>query len=220
MAHRKLEQFAELDSFPNAHYMPYRQAASDSFVLKGKWNSDFFKNLFPVVLELGCGKGEYTVDLAMQHPEKNFIGVDIKGNRIWRGAKTSLELGLNNAAFLRTRIDFIDKAFAVNEVSEIWITFPDPQKEKARKRLTHPLFLERYRKILRAGAVIHLKTDSALLYHYTLNVIKEQKAELLANTTDLYKLPEQYPEVCRVQTFYEKIYLARGTPITYVKFRL
>lgn len=220
MAHRKLERFEELKTFSNVRHMPFSEASSDAFSLKGKWNSDFFSTPKPLVLELGCGKGEYTVSLASKYPEKNFLGVDIKGNRIWRGAKECIEKGIRNAGFLRTRIDFIDKAFGHAEVTEIWITFPDPQKEKKRKRLTHPMFLERYRRIAVPGATLHLKTDSVMLHEYTLSVIRDEKLELEDATGDLYTMQEGREDVCAVQTFYEKMYLSRGMPITYLRFRL
>lgn len=220
MAHRKLERFAELETFPNAVFMPYAQAAANKFPLKGNWSDGFFKNDNPLVLELGCGKGEYTLDLAARYPSRNFIGVDIKGNRIWKGAKTAFVNGISNAGFLRTRIDFIEKAFAPSEVSEIWITFPDPQKEKERKRLTHPMFLERYRKILRPEGLLHLKTDSRPLYDYTRSVLEKVNGNILDATSDLYAGNTVREDVCGTQTFYEKIYLSKGSPIHYLKFTL
>ena len=218
VAHHKLERFAELETFSNSYHLPYKEAFNNSFQLKGKWNNNCFKNNNPIVLELGCGKGEYTVSLAEREKTVNFIGVDIKGNRIWRGAKTALEAKLSNVAFLRSRIDYIDKGFGPNEVSEIWITFPDPQKERPRKRLTHPLFLDRYKNILKPGGLIHLKTDSLLLHQFTLTVIKELKLKLLEATVDLYSDGKEWGAVTGVQTFYEKMYLQKGCPITYLKF--
>ncbi len=220
MAHRKLERFAELETFTNSYYLPYKEAFDDSFPMKGKWNTDCFKNNNPIVLELGCGKGEYTVKLAEREKEVNYIGIDIKGNRIWRGAKTAMENQMKNAAFLRTRIDFIDKAFGAGEVNEIWITFPDPQKERARKRLTHPMFLDRYRQILKPGGSVHLKTDSILLHRYTLSVIRDAQLKILDVTEDLYKDPGERVAAAGIQTFYEKLYLQKGCPITYLKFSL
>jgi tRNA (guanine-N7-)-methyltransferase len=196
--------------------------------MKGKWNSDFFKNDHPIVLELGCGKGEYTVGLAQRYPHKNFIGVDIKGNRIWLGAKQALDSNMSNVAFMRTRIDFIEAVFDKNEVSEIWITFPDPQPQKtrARKRLTSPPFLNRYKNILAPGGLIHLKTDSFLLYEYTLEVIKENNYQLLEHTNDLYgkrditHFGDDLGEVGAIKTFYEKKFSDLGFKINYIRFRM
>ena len=189
--------------------------------LKGKWNSDFFKNDYPIVLELGCGKGEYSVALAERYPEKNFIGIDIKGNRMWVGASNSHNKELKNIAFLRIRIENIIKCFAENEVSEIWITFPDPQIKRRRtnKRLTHPEFLKRYTHFLKEDGIINLKTDSAFLYGFTLGIIAGEGHELLDCTNDLYGV-HQLRENIDIKTHYEKLFLDKGTPITYTKFRL
>lgn len=189
--------------------------------LKGKWNSDFFKNDHPIVLELGCGKGEYSVALAERYPEKNFIGLDIKGNRMWVGASDSHNKELKNIAFLRIRIENIIKCFAENEVSEIWITFPDPQIKRRRtnKRLTHPEFLKRYTHLLKEDGIINLKTDSAFLYGFTLGIIEGEGHELLDCTNDLYGV-HQVREDMDIKTHYEKLFLDKGTPITYTKFRL
>ena len=189
--------------------------------LKGKWNSDFFKNDHPIVLELGCGKGEYSVAFAERYPKKNFIGIDIKGNRMWVGARDSHNKELKNIAFLRIRIENIIKCFAENEVSEIWITFPDPQIKRRRtnKRLTHPEFLKRYTHILKEDGIINLKTDSAFLYGFTLGIIEGEGHELLDCTNDLYGV-HQLRENMDIKTHYEKLFLDKGTPITYTKFRL
>ena len=189
--------------------------------LKGKWNSDFFKNDYPIVLELGCGKGEYSVALAERYPEKNFIGIDIKGNRMWVGASNSHNKELKNIAFLRIRIENIIKCFDENEVSEIWITFPDPQIKRRRtnKRLTHPEFLKRYTHFLKEDGIINLKTDSAFLYGFTLGIIAGEGHELLDCTNDLYGV-HQLRENIDIKTHYEKLFLDKGTPITYTKFRL
>ena len=189
--------------------------------LKGKWNSDFFKNDYPIVLELGCGKGEYSVALAERYPKKNFIGIDIKGNRMWVGASNSHNKELKNIAFLRIRIENIIKCFAENEVSEIWITFPDPQIKRRRtnKRLTHPEFLKRYTHFLKEDGIINLKTDSAFLYGFTLGIIEGEGHELLDCTNDLYGV-HQLRENIDIKTHYEKLFLDKGTPITYTKFRL
>lgn len=189
--------------------------------LRGKWSTDFFRNDLPIVLELGCGKGEYTVGMARRYPDKNFIGVDIKGARMFVGATQALTEKLNNAAFLRTRIDFINMLFAPGEVDEIWITFPDPQKEKERKRLTAPIFLKRYAHLLKPGGIINLKTDSALLHEYTLQVIKEEGHHTLHASNDIYTTVADEDHVLRkIQTAYEKKFLKQGIPITHVSFQL
>lgn len=216
----KLQQFEEIKSFPNVFYMPFAKVA-EGFHLKGKWHQEYFKNNNPIVLELGCGKGEYTIGLAQRFPNKNFIGMDIKGNRIWRGAKTAIEQSMNNVCFLRTRIDFIEACFASAEVSEIWITFPDPQPQKTRvrKRLTSPLFLDRYKKILVANGSIHLKTDSFPLFEYTLGVIQTFKYQLLDSTSHLYETEnDKMTEARAIQTFYENKYLKEDIRICYLQF--
>ncbi len=218
----KLERFAELDTFSNT-IQPKLDNWFDTFENKGKWNEIYFKNNNPIVLELGCGKGEYTVGLARQYPDKNFIGMDRKGNRIWRGAKTALDEDINNIMFLRTEIDKVDQFFAPGEVSEIWITFPDPQPQlsRAKKRLTAPKFLARYKNMLAPDGIIHLKTDSQLLYEYTLEVIEEGNHTLLFKTNDLYANPENKSDpILGIQTYYESLFLKEGMPITYIKFRL
>ncbi len=221
MAKKKLERFADIKTFPNVFEFNYSEL-SKGFGVNGKWNSAFFKNGHPIVLELGCGKGEYTVGLARRSPEKNFIGVDLKGNRLWVGAKQILDEQIANAAFLRTRIDFIDHCFAPSEVSEIWITFPDPQPQKtrARKRLTNMRFLDRYRKFLKPDGIIHLKTDSKSFYDYTIEVIEENKYTLLDHTDDLYAVPSSRPlELTEIKTYYEGIFSSKGFKICYLKFR-
>jgi tRNA (guanine-N7-)-methyltransferase len=221
MGKRKLERFAEVAAFPHVFHLSFEQV-KEGLKLKGKWNADFFKNNNPIVLELGCGKGEYTVGLAQKYPHLNFIGVDIKGNRLWRGAKIALENKMTNVAFLRTRIDFIEACFAQNEVSEIWITFPDPQPQKtrARQRLTSPLFLDRYKKIIKPGSIIHLKTDNKPLWEYTLEMIKENKCELLIATDDLYaSVSPELTEAASIQTFYENLFSKQGFKICYLKFK-
>jgi len=218
----KLEKFAEVDKFPNC-FAFFFDNLHQGFDLKGRWHSDYFQNKHPLILELGCGKGEYTIGLATQHPEKNYIGVDIKGNRIWTGAKQALEQNLPNVAFLRTRIDFIDHCFAENEVDEIWITFPDPQPQstRQRKRLTHMLFINRYRKFLKRGGKIHLKTDSTSLYEYTLDVIRENNLRMIWHTNDLYNnCPPDRHELIRIKTYYESLFTAKGENIKYISFAL
>jgi tRNA (guanine-N7-)-methyltransferase len=221
MAKKKLERFADIKTFPNVHEFHFHQIP-EGFPRKGKWHQEVFKNELPIVLELGCGKGEYTVGLARRYRDKNLIGVDIKGNRLWVGAKQLLDEEITTAAFLRTRIDFIDHCFAEGEVNEIWITFPDPQPQKTRerKRLTSLRFLDRYRKFLKPGGIIHLKTDSFPLYEYTLEVIKENNYTLLDHTEDLYKEPGQrIPELTEIKTYYEGIFSAKGFKICYIQFR-
>jgi tRNA (guanine-N7-)-methyltransferase len=218
----KLEKFAELDTFDQTFRFGFEELEK-GFHLKGKWRKEFFGNDHPLVVELGCGKGEYTVGLARNNPNKNFIGIDVKGNRIWTGAKSALEEKLPNVAFLRSRIDFIDHCFAQDEVDEIWITFPDPQPQKprARKRLTNPMFLNRYRKFLKPGGFVHLKTDSTGLYEYTLDTIRENGGRLSWHTSDLYKdCPHDRDELINITTYYEKLFTGKGEKIKYILFQL
>lgn len=214
MGKDKLRKFKENLAFP--HLFQPRIEEADKF--KGLWREKF-GNANPVVLELGCGKGEYTVALSRRFPEKNFIGIDIKGARMWRGAKTVDEEKIPNAAFLRIRIEFIERFFASDEVDEIWITFPDPQIKKPRKRLTAPMFLERYRKFLKPGGTIHLKTDSRMLHDYTAKLVHSNGFELLQACTDIRtQCPDD--ELQTIRTFYEMQFAARGIPITYLKFKI
>ena len=187
--------------------------------LKGKWRTDFFKNENPIVLELGCGRGEYTVNLAEKFPEKNFIGIDWKGARLWRGAKTVQENKMTNVAFLRIMIQNILNHFAKDEVSEIWITFPDPQPQstRERKRLTAPRFLDQYKQILSGGGIIHLKTDNKPFYEYTLGIIQENNYKKIYATDDLYH-SDAGDEILGIKTTYEKIFLEQGSKICYLKF--
>lgn len=223
MGKNKLKRFAENETF--AHLIqPTREEILNDFSLKGNWNKDFFKNDNPIVIELGCGKGEYTVGLGKQFPEKNFIGIDIKGARIWRGAKTVEEENLQNIGFLRTQIELLECAFAENEISEIWITFPDPQIKFRRKkhRLTHPDFIKRYQKILKPDGFVHLKTDSEFLHGYTLGIIEEKGYQVELSNHDIYHsstfdLPKYLYDI---QTHYEKLFLKEGKKITYIKFKL
>ncbi|MGE0567151.1 MAG: tRNA (guanosine(46)-N7)-methyltransferase TrmB [Bacteroidia bacterium] len=218
----KLQKFEEYKSFPNAFSFHFGEIPS-GFSLKGKWLKDVFKNTNPIVLELGCGRGEYSVGLAEKNPDKNYIGVDIKSNRIWTGAKYAIDNNLNNAAFLRTRIDFINHCFDKNEVDEIWVTFPDPQPQKPRerKRLTNQRFLSLYSKMLKPDGIIHLKTDSTSLYEYTLEVISENKHQLIWETSDLYKnCPDDRQELIQIKTYYEKLFTDKGENIKYVCFKL
>jgi tRNA (guanine-N7-)-methyltransferase len=217
MGKDKLRKFEENKLFRHIFQPSSDEIMNPDLGFKGHWNEKF-GNSNPIVLELGCGKGEYTVALSRKYPDKNFIGVDIKGARLWRGAKTVAEENIPNAAFLRIRIEFIDNFFAQNEIDEIWITFPDPQINKPRKRLTSPLFLDRYCKFLKNEGIIHLKTDSRMLYNYTLNVINDKKFTLLSSYTDI---SAQNPddELLSIKTFYEAQYSAKGIPITYLKFK-
>lgn len=221
MGKDKLRRFAENRTFACFVQPEFEEVFQQEHPLKGHWNEEFFHNDRPIVLELGCGKGEYTVALARRHPEKNFIGIDIKGARMWRGAKTATEEGLSNAGFLRTRIEFIRSLFAAGEVSEIWITFPDPQLKtrRAKKRLTGPLFLEHYATLLRPDGVIHLKTDSQHLYRYTQAVIDHYGLECRAANNDIYG-SGYADERLSVKTAYEMMFLERGLPITYTQFSL
>lgn len=203
----------------------FQPAVGGEFPLKGKWRSEYFKNDNPIVLELGCGKGEYSVGLAKHFPNKNFIGVDIKGARMFIGAKEALENKMKNVAFLRTKIDFIQDYFAENEVDEIWLTFSDPQPKKPRKRLSSPLFIERYRKIMKPGGIVHMKTDSDILFEYTEEQIKENNYECLELTWDLYgSLPEtidpQTRDIFHIKTHYEQLFTAKGSVIKYCKFKI
>ncbi|UKJ08103.1 tRNA (guanosine(46)-N7)-methyltransferase TrmB [Solitalea lacus] len=213
MGKNKLRQFAELDTFHNV----FQKDSS----LKGKWRSEFFKNECPVVLELACGKGEYTVNLARKFPDQNFIGVDLKGNRLWTGAKMAIEGKIENVGFLRIQIEHLQSYFEPGEVDEIWITFPDPQPQVSRekKRLTSMRFLDVYRPVLKENAIIHLKTDNDQLYEYTLEVINENKLTLLAHTNDVYN-SELLNDVLSIKTYYERKYLSQGKNINYVKFSL
>jgi len=216
----KLERFAETGTFKNFVQLPYYNLTED-FHLKNKWSSDFFGNNHPLFLELGCGKGEYTVGLSRMYPENNYIGIDIKGARMWRGAKTALEENLANTGFLRIHINQINLFFGENEISGIWITFPDPQPQKARanKRLTSPRFLERYRQFLKKDAVINLKTDNVGLFEYTMEVVEQQKHLLIAHTFDLYSSAID-SEASMIKTFYESRFLEEGKKICYLQFRL
>lgn len=218
----KLRRFKENEKFENV-IQPSREELTDNlFELKGKWSQEFFKNDNPIVLELGCGKGEYTVELARQNPGKNFIGIDIKGARFWRGAKTAIEEDLENVAFIRTQIELIEYVFAVNEVSEIWITFPDPQikYKRTKHRLTNTEFLQRYKSILKEDGFMHLKTDSEFMHGYTLGLLHGEGHEILYAHHDIYKNEYSPKEVTGIQTFYEKQYLEKGKPITYIQFKI
>lgn len=218
----KLKRFKENETFTNVFQPTREEVVGDQFPLKGKWSSEFFKNDNPIVLELGCGKGEYSVGLAERFPEKNFIGIDIKGARFWRGAKTAVESGMNNVAFVRTQIELINHIFAENEVSEIWITFPDPQikYKRTKHRMTNAEFLERYKKILKPSGLMHLKTDSEFMHGYTLGLLHGLGHEVIYANHNIYKNEGAPAEVTGIQTFYESQYLEVNKPITYIKFRI
>jgi len=218
----KLKRFKENETFVNVFQPTREEVVADQFPLKGKWNSDFFKNDHPIVLELGCGKGEYSVGLAERSPDKNFIGIDIKGARFWRGAKTAVENGLHNVAFLRTQIELIEHCFAADEVSEIWITFPDPQikYKRTKHRMTNAAFLDNYKKILQPNGLMHLKTDSEFMHGYTLGLLHGAGHEVLYANHNIYKNEGAPAEVTGIQTFYESQYLEVNKPITYIQFRI
>ncbi|MFC2111116.1 tRNA (guanosine(46)-N7)-methyltransferase TrmB [Bacteroidota bacterium] len=217
---RKLQQFAETKTFHN-FFEPSYDELKEGFIMKGKWALDFFKNQNPIIIELGCGKGEYTVGLAEKYPERNYIGLDLKGARMWRGCKTSIENDMKNVAFVRSKIQNLEHIFNKDEIDEIWITFPDPQPRgsKENKRLSSPAFIDRYKNILKKGALIHLKTDDSNLFDYTLEIIAEHGHKLLFETHDLYKSGVDY-DVMEFQTYYEKIFLSEGKKINYLKFKL
>lgn len=218
----KLKRFRENETFSNVVQPSREEVVEGNFSYKGKWRSDFFKNKKPIVLELGCGKGEYSVSLAREYSEKNFLGIDIKGARFWRGAKTALEEGLENVGFLRSQIELVDHLFDENEVEEIWITFPDPQikYKRTKHRMTNSEFLQKYKKILKPGGIVNLKTDSEFMHGYTLGLLHGEGHEVLQANHDVYKNEYSPKEVTKIQTFYEKQYLEQGKPITYVQFRI
>ena len=220
MTKRKLKKFAENITFPNL-VQPSFDEIKNGLHLQGLWAPDFFGNPNPVILELGCGKGEYTVGLAEQNNQRNYLGVDIKGARLWAGCKAALEKKLNNAGFIRTEIGFIDNCFSRREISEIWLTFPDPypKRRSEKKRLTSPWFLARYAKILKPDAVIHLKTDNLFLFNYTLEVIRSGNHKLHFETYNLYNSDFE-GEARNIRTFYEQQFLEQGLSICYIQFSL
>lgn len=222
-AKKKLIRFAEMKTMSCVFEPDMEDCRSKNYKLKGKWRSDYFKNNNPIVLELGCGKGEYAVGLGKKYPEKNFIGVDIKGARMWYGAKTVLQDNMHNVAFLRTRIDFIDSFFDVNEVDEIWLTFSDPQPQKPNKRLSSKHFVDLYRQFLKPGGIIHLKTDNDLLFESTLEQVEINGYQLLQKTWDLYSeipqdLDQDTKDILHIKTYYEQLFSSKGFKIKYCKF--
>ena len=216
----KLKRFKENETFKNV-IQPTREEVVTDFSQKGKWHS-FFENNNPIVVELGCGKGEYTIALARKNPNKNYIGIDIKGARFWRGAKTAIEENLTNVAFVRTQIELVDFIFAANEVSEIWITFPDPQikYQRTKHRMTNASFMKKYHHILNEDGIMNLKTDSEFMHGYTLGLLHGAGHEVLYANHTVYKNEGAPKEVTETQTFYEKQYLEVDKPITYIQFRL
>ena len=219
MGKNKLQKFADMAAYPHVFEYPYSVAENVPFEMKGKWHESFFKNNNPIVLELGCGRGEYTVGLGRMFPDKNFIAVDIKGARMWSGATESISEGLTNVAFLRTNIEIIERFFAEGEVSEIWLTFSDPQMKKATKRLTSTYFMNRYRQFLKPDGIIHVKTDSNFMFTYTRYMIEENKLPVLFITEDLYH-SNLVDDILGIKTYYEQQWLDRGLSIKYIKFAL
>jgi tRNA (guanine-N7-)-methyltransferase len=217
MGKNKLAKFDEMAGYPHVFQYPFARLQEEGFDLKGYWKERFFKNTNPVVLELGCGKGEYTVGLARLFPDKNFIGVDIKGARMWSGAKESFEAGLANVAFLRTHVELITRFFTPGEVAEIWITFPDPQMKKANKRLTSTCFMKLYRQLLSDDGIIHLKTDSHFMYTYTNEMIKANRYPVLFRTDDLYH-SGWADNILSIKTYYEQQWIERKMNIKYIRF--
>ena len=223
MSKGKLAKFADMEAFENVFQYPYSVVDDVPFEMKGKWREMYFHNDNPIVLELGCGKGEYTVELAKLYPEMNFIGVDIKGARMWTGAKKAIEEGQKNVAFLRTNIEIIDRFFVQDEVQEIWLTFSDSQMKNPRKRLTSTYFMNRYRHFLVDGGIIHLKTDSNFLFTYTTYMVQENHLPVLFRTEDLYHhegIDDVTRKILSIQTYYESMWIERGLNIKYMKFEL
>lgn len=224
MSKNKLKKFLENESFPH-FFQPSWEELKSEFSMKGNWNKNFFKNENPIVVELGCGHGDYVVALSQKYPNKNFIGIDKKGARMWRGAKTTLENQQGNAAFIRTKAETIDYVFGKNEVDEIWITFPEPQPNKPRenKRFTSAKFIERFAQILKPEGIIHLKTDNTELYNYTLEVIEKTNCNIIFKTDNIYKNEESHfplDDLRQIKTFYEQIWLKQGIDIKYICFKI
>jgi len=215
----KLAKFSEMERFENVIQVPFKKLQQENFYLKEKWATQFFENGNPIILELGCGKGEYTVELAEKNTGKNFIGVDIKGARMYIGAKQALDKNLKNVAFLRTNIEIINRFFGAEEISEIWLTFPDPQMKKTKKRLTSTFFLNLYKQFLKTDGIVHLKTDSNFQFTYTSALVHLNRFEIQAESNNLYE-SEILDETLQIKTFYEKQWLSRGITIKYIAFKL
>ena len=223
MGKGKLAKFADMETYRNVFQYPYSVLSDVPFTMRGHWREHFFHNDNPIILELGCGKGEYAVELAKTHPDRNYIGVDIKGARMWTGATRALQEGIENVAFLRTNIEIIDRFFAEDEVQEIWLTFSDPQMKNPRKRLTSTYFMERYRRFLTDHGIIHLKTDSNFLFTYTTLMVEKNQLPLEERIDDLYHAPHLSPltsHLLNIQTYYEQMWLSRGISIKYMQFLL
>lgn len=223
MGKGKLAKFADMETYENVFQYPFSTYEQQPFTMQGRWRDEYFHNQNPIVLELGCGKGEYAVELARKYSNKNFIGVDIKGARMWTGATQALNDGLKNVAFLRTNIEIIDRFFSEDEVQEIWLTFSDPQMKNPRKRLTSTYFMERYRRFLVDGGTIHLKTDSNFLFTYTTLVVEKNSLPVILKTTDLYYESAEntgFSEAASIQTYYESMWIARGLNIKYMSWQL
>ena len=226
MSKGKLAKFADMETYENVFQYPYSVVEHVPFEMQGHWHEQYFHNNNPIVRELGCGKGEYTVGLAKRYPHMNFIGVDIKGARMWTGATQAIKEGMKNVAFLRTNIEIIDRFFAPDEVQEIWLTFSDPQMKNPRKRLTSTFFMNRYRRFLIDKGIIHLKTDSNFLFTYTTYMVEKNHLPLVLSTSDLYAENSEnsdyseYSEAASIQTYYEQMWIDRGLNIKYMKFHL
>jgi len=218
----KLKRFKENETFENVLQPTREEVVSGEFQYKGKWNSDFFKNNNPIIVELGCGKGEYTIGLAERNPNINYIGIDVKGARFWRGAKTAIETGMNNVGFVRTQIELIENIFSSHEISEIWITFPDPQikYKRTKHRMTNSEFLKMYKRISKPEGVVNLKTDSEFMHGYTLGLLHGEGHEVLYSNHNVYKNEGSPSEVTEIQTFYENQYLEINKAITYIRFKI
>lgn len=218
----KLKRFKENETFENVLQPTREEVVNGEFRYKGNWNSNFFKNDNPIIVELGCGKGEYTIGLAERNPNVNYIGIDVKGARFWRGAKTAVDSGMNNVGFVRTQIELIEDIFAQQEVSEIWITFPDPQikYKRTKHRMTNSDFLKMYKQILKSDGVVNLKTDSEFMHGYTLGLLHGEGHEVLYANHNVYKNEGSPSEVTEIQTFYENQYLEVSKSITYIRFKI
>jgi tRNA (guanine-N7-)-methyltransferase len=225
MAKNKLRRFKEMDEMSCVFQPNFEEVTTDTFKMKGNWHAKYFKNNHPIIVELGCGKGEYTLGLGKKYPHQNYIGVDIKGARIWEAAHVVEENNIQNIGFVRGRIDFVHTFFGEDEIDEIWLTFSDPQPKKPNKRLSSKVFIDKYRHFLKPGGIIHLKTDSDILFESTMEQIEENKYQLLEKTWDLYKempdsLDQETKEILSIKTHYETIFSTKGFTIKYCKFKI